>query len=172
MHTHAHKCLLCSNKQGQKTKCPQGQVRNTNEIPYPTWSRQLQPNFQPLLLLGNAGLMWPTLQGKPEIWTSLVVQWLGIHLPTWGMQVPSLVWGDSTSPGAAGPMCCNCWSPGALEPMLCNKRSMLLQPESSPHLPQLEKALTQQWSTAKNTSINKNFSKREAWNFNMSTNCW
>ena len=129
------------------------------EIPYPTWSRQLRPNFQPLLLLGNAGLMWPTLvtlQGKPEIWTSLVVQWLGIHLPTWGMQVPSLVWGDSTSPGAAGPMCCNCWSPGALEPMLCSKRSMLLQPESSSHLPQLEKALTQQWrlSTAKNKWIN------------------
>ena len=33
-------------------------------------------------------------------WSSLVVQWLEIHLPTQGTQVQSLVWEDSTCCGA------------------------------------------------------------------------
>ena len=35
----------------------------------------------------------------------LVVQWLRIHLPMRRTQVRSLVWEDSTSLGAAKPMC-------------------------------------------------------------------
>ena len=37
-------------------------------------------------------------------WTSLVVQWLRIHLPVQGTQEPSLVWEDSTRQGATKPM--------------------------------------------------------------------
>ena len=33
-------------------------------------------------------------------WTSLMVQWMGIHLPIQGTQVQSLVWEDSTCVGA------------------------------------------------------------------------
>ena len=54
-----------------------------------------------------------------------------------------------------------------LEPVLHNKRSQLnekpkvLQLESSPCSPQLEKALAQQWKagTAKNKYVNKYFKK-------------
>ena len=35
-----------------------------------------------------------------QCWTSLVVQWLRIHLPMQGIQVPSLVWEDPTCGGA------------------------------------------------------------------------
>jgi len=36
--------------------------------------------------------------------TSLVVQWLGIYLPVEGTWVRSLLWEDSTNPGATKPM--------------------------------------------------------------------
>ena len=39
--------------------------------------------------------------------TSLVVQWLRIHLPTQGKWVRSLVWGDPTCRRATKPMCHN-----------------------------------------------------------------
>jgi len=39
-----------------------------------------------------------------ETGSSLVVQWIGICLPTQGAQVRSLVWEDPTCCGAAGPM--------------------------------------------------------------------
>ena len=39
--------------------------------------------------------------------TSLVAQWLGIHLPIQGTQVQSLAWGDSTSCKAAKPVYLN-----------------------------------------------------------------
>ena len=42
--------------------------------------------------------------------TSLVVQWLRIHLPVQGIRVPSLVWEASTCHRATEPMCCNHWS--------------------------------------------------------------
>ena len=38
------------------------------------------------------------------IGTSLVVQWLRIHLPTEGTWVPALVWEDPTCHGAIKPM--------------------------------------------------------------------
>ena len=37
--------------------------------------------------------------------TSLVRQWIEIHLPTQGTWVQSLVWEDSTYPEATKPMC-------------------------------------------------------------------
>ena len=40
--------------------------------------------------------------------TSLVAQWLRIHLPMQGAQVPSLVWEDPACCRAAKPMCHNC----------------------------------------------------------------
>ena len=40
---------------------------------------------------------------RTNIWTSLVVQWLGVHLPTQGTWVWSLIWEDPTWHGAAKP---------------------------------------------------------------------
>ena len=39
--------------------------------------------------------------------TSLVVQWIRIHLPMQGLQVLSLVQEDSTCRGATKPTCCS-----------------------------------------------------------------
>ena len=39
---------------------------------------------------------------------SLVMQWLGIHLPMQGTWVQALVWEDLTCHGATGPLCHNC----------------------------------------------------------------
>ena len=83
-----------------------------------------------------------SLFSKVILGTSLVVQWLRIHLPMQGTRVRSLVGEDPTLCGATKPMrhnywaCAlkpashNCWShvpqllkPTCLEPMLCNKRS-------------------------------------------------
>ena len=51
--------------------------------------------------------------------TSLVTQWLRIHLPTQGAGVQSLVWGDPTCRRATEPMfrtyrslCARTWAPG------------------------------------------------------------
>ena len=64
--------------------------------------------------------------------TSLVVQWLRIHLPTQRTWVQSLIQ-ELRFPHAAGqlnphalntePACCNYWSPCTLKPVLCNERS-------------------------------------------------
>ena len=73
---------------------------------------------------------------------SLVVQWLRIHLPMQGTQVPAQVWEDPTCRGATKPMRHNYWAwalepvsrkywarvpqllkPTHLEPVLHNKRS-------------------------------------------------
>ena len=37
--------------------------------------------------------------------TSLVAQWLRIHLPMWGIRVQALVWEDPTCRGATKPVC-------------------------------------------------------------------
>ena len=62
--------------------------------------------------------------------TSLVTQWLRIHLPMQGTQVWSLVREDPTWLSTTKPVCHNYWArvpqllkPTCLEPMLCNKRS-------------------------------------------------
>ena len=81
-------------------------------------------------------------------WTSLVVQWLSIHLPVQGMWVQSLVWEDATYHGTNKPFYHNYWRPSALEPELCNRKSQCNeweacapQLESSPPLAAREKAL-------------------------------
>ena len=81
---------------------------------------------------------------KNILGTSLVVQWLRIHLPMQRTQVWALVQEDPTCHGVAKPMCRNYWAcalepashsywarvpqllkPTHLEPVLCNKRSHL-----------------------------------------------
>ena len=47
--------------------------------------------------------------------TSLVVQWIRIHLPMQRAQVQFLVWGDSTCHGATKPVHHNYWGPCDLE---------------------------------------------------------
>ena len=84
-----------------------------------------------------------TLQMKTLAWgTSLVAQWLRIHLPMQGTRVRALVWEDPTCRGATKPVRHNYWActlepashnywarlpqllkPTCLEPVLCNKRS-------------------------------------------------
>ena len=96
---------------------------------------------------------------KMQSRTSLVVQWLTIHLPTPGTWVQSLIWEDPTCRGATKPLCHKYWAcerqlltpscPGARAPQL----------ESGPCSLQLEKVRTQQWrpSAAKNKLINQFF---------------
>ena len=68
--------------------------------------------------------------------TSLVVQWLRIHLPMRGTWIPSLIWEDPPCRGATKPVCRNyqaCalergsrshgYCTPSLEPVLCSKRS-------------------------------------------------
>ena len=81
-------------------------------------------------------------QLKERLGTSLVMQWLRIHLPMQGTQVRALVWEDPTCCGATKPMHHSYWAcalepeshnywtrvpqllkPTHLEPMLLNKRS-------------------------------------------------
>ena len=57
-------------------------------------------------------------------WTSLVVQWIGVHLPMQGTLVQSLVQEDSTCQGAAKPVHHSDW---AHSPRACT-----LQPEKPP----------------------------------------
>ena len=62
--------------------------------------------------------------------TSLVAQWLRIHLPMQGMCVWALVQEDPTCHGATKPMCHNYWA-CTLEPMSCNywaRMPQLLKP--------------------------------------------
>ena len=77
-----------------------------------------------------------------KLGTSLVAQWLRIHLPVQVTRVPVLVREDPTCCGATRPVCHNYWAsalepashnywahvpqllkPARLEPVLCNKRS-------------------------------------------------
>ena len=79
---------------------------------------------------------------KKLIGTSLVAQWLRVHLPMQGTRVRALVWVDPTCHGATKPVSHNYWAcalepmshnywahkpqllkPACLEPMLRNKRS-------------------------------------------------
>ena len=107
--------------------------------------------------------------------TSLVVQWLRIHLPTQGALVQSLVHEDSTCPWETEPMCdddsvCaleppshNYWAPWATTPEVLDPRACSLQQEKprqwEPHALQIETsppltATRERPSTAKN-KINK-----------------
>ena len=78
--------------------------------------------------------------------TSLVAQWLRIHLPMQGTRVWSLVQEDPTCRGATEPVCHNYWA-CALEPASHNywahapraHMPQLLSPRSRAHTPQLLK---------------------------------
>ena len=54
-----------------------------------------------------------------QLGTSLMVQWLRIHLLMQGTQIQSLVWEDSTCQGATKPVHHQCWA-YALESSCCN----------------------------------------------------
>ena len=80
-----------------------------------------------------------------EIRTSLVAQWIKIHLPMQGTQVQSPVQEDSTGQGATKPHAPLLLKPTCPAPMLCNKRSTTVRSlhtamKSSPRSPELERA--------------------------------
>ena len=103
------------------------------------------------------------LQGKGSFFfknflpgTSLVVQWIRIHLTMQGTWVQSLVWKDTTCQGAVKPACHNCWSPsprGSLGHNSCACVLQLLKPACSracaPHQkkPLQWKSWTSQWES-------------------------
>ena len=71
----------------------------------------------------------PSFKNKPGR-SSLVAQWIRIHLPMQGTQLRSLVREDSTCCGTSKPVCHNCWvpmlqllKPTYLEPVVHNKGS-------------------------------------------------
>ena len=79
-------------------------------------------------------------QKQIRVRTSLVLQWLRIHLPMLGKRVQFLVWEDSTCHRATKPMSHNYWAC-----LLQHKKPSLWeacapQLESGPHTPQQEKA--------------------------------
>ena len=86
--------------------------------------------------------------------TSLVAQWLRLHMLTQGTWVWSLVQDDPTCCRVAKPVCHNYWalytmSHNTLEPVLCKReatsmRSLGTTVKSGPCLPQWEKAHVQQ----------------------------
>ena len=87
---------------------------------------------------------------------SLVVHWMGIHLPMQGTWVWSLVWEDSTWRGQLKPMCHNYWAhvPQLLSPCAgtteaCASRARALQQEKPPwckaHALQLENSPCSLW---------------------------
>ena len=92
-------------------------------------------------------------------WTSVMVQWLRLHLPMQGTWVRSLAWEDSACFRATKPtnhncsalqlMSCNYWSPHTLNPCSTTgeantMRSLCIATKSSDCSPQLEKARVQQ----------------------------
>ena len=71
----------------------------------------------------------PSFKNKPGR-SSLVAQWIRIHLPMQGTQLRSLVREDSTCCGTSKPVCHNCWvpmlqllKPTYLEPVVHSKGS-------------------------------------------------
>ena len=53
---------------------------------------------------------WKKLHLKSTSGTSLVAQWLRIHLPMQGIRVRALVWEDPTCHRATKPVCHNYWA--------------------------------------------------------------
>lgn len=107
-------------------------------------------NWKPSLLIFNFSSFFKHVSGPR---TSLMIQWLGIHLPKQRKWIQFLVQEDfvrQLSPCAPviEPVCYNYWSPHALEPVVCNERPLqwktcILQLESKLYSPQLEKACVQ-----------------------------
>ena len=81
----------------------------------------------------------PERQG---IGASLVAQWLRIHLPMQGTQVPALVWEDPTRRGATKPVRRNylAYALRAHEPQLLSSRATTTEARAPrAHAPQQEK---------------------------------
>ena len=97
----------------------------------------------------------PSFKNEPGR-SSLVAQWIRIHLPMQGTQVRSLVREDFTWCGTSKPVChtaecpcCNSWSPHTLSLYsatyeVISTRSPHTTMQSSPYSPQLEKAAWKQ----------------------------
>ena len=80
------------------SQCPVSLTASAQRL----WSRQYVLSFhQSFFHLIKFLTKWHSIANKG---TSLVVQWLRIHLPMQGMWIPSLVWEDSTRHRAAKPM--------------------------------------------------------------------
>ena len=68
------------------------------------WLRLRAPNAGGLGLIPGQAQPKKNKQKKPNIGTSLVAQWLRIHLPMQGTQVRALVREDPTCRGATKPV--------------------------------------------------------------------
>ena len=79
-------------------------------------------------------------QKQIRVGTSLLLQGLRIHLPMLGKWVQSLVWEDSTCHMATKPMSHNHWACPLQQEKPSLWEACALQPESSPHSLQQEKA--------------------------------
>ena len=77
-------------------------------------------------------------------WTSLVAQWLRIHLPMQGTRVRSLVQEDPTCRGATKPVHHNYWA-CALEPACRNYWALMLQLLKPTHLEPVFHKRSHQW---------------------------
>ena len=98
----------------------------------------------------RAGTRWPVLKSY-GVGTSLMVQWIRIHLPMQGTWVQSLVLEDSTCRGAPKPVSHDYWDSAetteAREPRACALQqekswqweALALQRKSSSCQPRLEK---------------------------------
>ena len=98
---------------------------------------------------------------KSLLRTSVVAQWLRIHLPMQGTRIRALLWEDPTCCGATKPVrhnywvraleptCHTYWSPSAQSPCSATREATAMRiprtaRKSSPRSPQLEKARMQQ----------------------------
>ena len=97
---------------------------------------------------GNADYFRCQIENIKKIGTSLVAQWIRIHLPMHGTQTWSLVWEDSTCLRAT-PCVLQLPTAMCLEPVLQTReaiarRSLCITTKSSLRSPQLKKTLLQQ----------------------------
>ena len=123
------------------------------------------------------------LQKLPS-WTSLVIQWVRIHLPVQGTWVQSLVWEDSTCLGETKPVHYNYWACvlqllklGSLEPvlhkrnqcsekpMICNKEKPLLTTKEVSKCWSLSRAqlFAAPWTAAHQAPLSMRFSRQGYW---------
>ena len=89
---------------------------------FPLFSGPISPLLSSQILLYQKQSTW----SRNSPWTSLVVQWLRICLPTQGTRVQALVHEDPTCCGAAKPTCHNYWD-CVLEPVHHNYRALVPQ---------------------------------------------
>ena len=124
------------------TRLKQLSCSSSSSLPHLTLQFALSP-WLGSLQSGQRTILIP----KRISWTSLVVQWIGIHLPMKRTGVWSLVQEESACRGATKPMCHNYWAHAPWS--LCSPTreataiSLCTTMKNSPCSPQLEKACTQ-----------------------------